>query len=74
MVEQSMEFAEQCLWFSSLVSKKDNLQPLYKILGKAKVSDFKVVEMAQGQKTSRFIAWTYVKKGQRTLYMNGARK
>ncbi|MFT5160581.1 MAG: 23S rRNA (adenine1618-N6)-methyltransferase [Paracoccaceae bacterium] len=74
MVEQSMEFAEQCLWFSSLVSKKDNLQPLYKILGKAKVSDFKVVEMAQGQKTSRFIAWTYVKKDQRALYMNGARK
>ena len=74
MVEQSMEFAEQCLWCSSLVSKKDNLQPLYKILGKAKVSDFKVVEMAQGQKKSRFIAWTYVKKDQRALYMNGARK
>ena len=62
MVEQSMEFADQCLWFSSLVSKKDNLQPLYKILRKAKVADFKVVEMAQGQKTSRFIAWTYTKK------------
>ena len=40
MVEQSMEFADQCLWFSSLVSKKDNLQPLYRILGKAKVADF----------------------------------
>lgn len=70
MVEQSMEFADQCLWFSSLVSKKDNLRPLYKILEKAKVADFKVVEMAQGQKTSRFVAWTYTKKSQRSLYAN----
>lgn len=65
MVEQSMEFADQCLWFTSLVSKKDNLQPLRRILAKARVADFQVVEMAQGQKTSRFIAWTYVQKNQR---------
>ncbi len=73
MVEQSMEFADQCLWFTSLVSKKDNLQPLYRILRKARVADYKVVEMAQGQKTSRFIAWTYVKKNQRSLFPNKAR-
>ena len=74
MVEQSIEFADRCLWFSSLVSKKDNLKPLYKILEKAKVVDVKVVEMAQGQKVSRFIAWTYIKKSQRRLYMNRANK
>jgi len=74
MVEQSTEFAEQCLWFTSLVSKKDNLQVLRRILGKAKVADFKVVEMAQGQKTSRFIAWTYIKKSQRSVYLNGSNK
>jgi len=68
MVEQSMEFADQCLWFTSLVSKKDNLQPLYRILRKARVADFKVVEMAQGQKTSRFIAWTYMKKNQHSFF------
>ena len=74
MVEQSIEFADQCLWFSSLVSKKNNLQPLYRILRKAKVADFKVVEMAQGQKTSRFIAWTYIKKSQRSFFVSGAKK
>ena len=68
MVEQSIEFSDQCLWFTSLVSKKDNLQPLTRILGKAGVVDFKVVEMAQGQKTSRFIAWTYIKKNQRSVF------
>jgi len=72
MVEQSVEFANQCLWFTSLVSKKDNLQPLYRMLRKANVADFKVVEMAQGQKTSRFIAWTYMKKDERPLFSNRA--
>jgi 23S rRNA (adenine1618-N6)-methyltransferase len=69
MVEQSMEFTDQCLWFTSLVSKKDNLSPLHRILKKAKVVDYKVVEMAQGQKTSRFIAWTYIKRSQRSVYL-----
>jgi 23S rRNA (adenine1618-N6)-methyltransferase len=59
MIEQSLDYADQCLWFTSLVSKKDNLQPLSRLLKKARVAEFKVVEMAQGQKTSRFIAWTF---------------
>ena len=71
MVEQSKEFADQCLWFTSLVSKKENLLPLNKILGKAKVAESKVIEMAQGQKISRFIAWTYIQKSRRSLFMNG---
>ncbi|MBT9247685.1 23S rRNA (adenine(1618)-N(6))-methyltransferase RlmF (plasmid) [Gemmobacter fulvus] len=67
MVEQSMNFAGQCLWFTCLVSRKDNLKPLSRLLKKAKVVEFKVVEMAQGQKTSRFIAWTYYPERQRSL-------
>ena len=73
MVEQSTDFANQCLWFTSLVSKKDNLQPLSRILGKARVADYKVVEMAQGQKTSRFIAWTYTKENQRSSFAKNVR-
>ena len=70
MIEQSIEIAEQCLWFSSLVSKKSNLPPLCKILKKAKVADYKIVEMAQGQKTSRFIAWTFVRRNQRAQFFD----
>jgi 23S rRNA (adenine1618-N6)-methyltransferase len=73
MIEQSAEFADQCLWFTSLVSKKDNLQPIHRILRKASVTDYKVVEMAQGQKTSRFIAWTFMKKRQRSMFVTAAR-
>ncbi len=67
MIKQSVEFADQCLWFSSLVSKKDSLKPLYKILEKVKAVEVKTIDMAQGQKVSRFIAWTFIKKEQRHL-------
>lgn len=68
MIEQSREVADQCLWFTSLVSKKDNLQPLDRILRQARVAEHKVVEMAQGQKTSRFIAWTYIKDNRQSWF------
>ena len=71
MIYQSKEFAKQSFWFTSLVSKKDNLQPLRRILGRAKVAEYRIIEMAQGQKTSRFIAWTYFKAKQRASLMNG---
>jgi 23S rRNA (adenine1618-N6)-methyltransferase len=48
MDKTSMEFSSQCLRFTWLVSKNDNLQPLHRILGKAKVAEHKAVEMAQG--------------------------
>lgn len=59
MIEESRDFADQCGWFTTLVSKKDNLRPLEMALKKAKVTDFKVVDMAQGQKISRFLAWRF---------------
>jgi 23S rRNA (adenine1618-N6)-methyltransferase len=71
MVEQSIDFAGQCLWFTSFVSKKDNIQPLGRILKKANVADVRIIEMAQGQKTSRFVAWTYMNKRQRSSFLSG---
>ncbi len=70
MIEQSLEFSNQCLWFTSLVSKKDNLQPLSRILKRARIVDYKVVDMAQGQKTSRFIAWTYMNRKQQSSFFS----
>ncbi|MEP5153424.1 23S rRNA (adenine(1618)-N(6))-methyltransferase RlmF [Planktotalea sp.] len=74
MVNESRDFANQCLWFTSLVSKKDNVATLKRILGKAKVADFKIVEMAQGQKTSRFVAWTYIKRSLRASFLKRSSK
>ena len=68
MIKESAVFADQCLWFTSLVSKKDNLKTLDKILRNAHVANVKTIEMAQGQKTSRFIAWSFLSDDQRASY------
>mgnify|MGYP000226971593 CR=1 FL=1 len=62
MIRESKAHQHQVLWFTSLVSKKDNLGPLKKSLKKAGVAEFKVIKMAQGQKISRFLAWTYLEQ------------
>ncbi|MDS6631197.1 23S rRNA (adenine(1618)-N(6))-methyltransferase RlmF [Klebsiella michiganensis] len=55
----------QVKWFTSLVSRGDNLPPLYRAL--TDVGAVKVVkkEMAQGNKQSRFIAWTFMDEAKR---------
>jgi len=65
MIEQSAVFADQCRWFTSLVSKKDHLPVLHKLLKKAGAVEVKTIDMAQGQKMSRFIAWSFIGKKQR---------
>ncbi len=59
MIEESTDIADQCSWFSSLVSKSASLPFIYTALKTADVAQIKTVEMAQGQKVSRFVAWTF---------------
>lgn len=65
MAFESREFAHQVLWFSTLVSKKENVRWMRKNLEKAAATEIRIVEMNQGQKTSRFIAWTFQTQEQR---------
>ncbi|WP_345989597.1 23S rRNA (adenine(1618)-N(6))-methyltransferase RlmF [Chryseobacterium sp. Chry.R1] len=60
MIHESSLFASQVLWFTCLVSKKDNLYPLTTLLKKSKTVEFKTIDMAQGQKISRILAWTFI--------------
>ncbi len=60
MVEESVDFAGQCFWFSTLVSKKTTLPVLLRALGAIGAKEVKTIEMAQGQKESRFVAWTFL--------------
>lgn len=60
MIEESRSLAQSCLWFTSLVSKKENLVRLQKRAQKAGATQIKVLEMSQGQKTSRVLAWSYL--------------
>ncbi len=64
MIEESVAVKEQCFWFTSLVARKDNLKRLYQALEHAGATDVKTIEMSQGQKISRFIAWTFLEPNQ----------
>jgi 23S rRNA (adenine1618-N6)-methyltransferase len=59
MIVESRDYASQIRWFSSLVSKKENLIYIYKRLRELGITEVKTVEMAQGQKVSRFVAWRF---------------
>jgi len=60
MIKESAQFATQCVWFTTLVSKATNLPHFYRTLKKANVRQVKTIEMAQGQKQSRVVAWTWL--------------
>ncbi len=59
MITESVSYKKRVLWFTSLVSKKENLPAIYKALKAVKAYEVKTVEMKQGQKVTRFVAWTY---------------
>jgi 23S rRNA (adenine1618-N6)-methyltransferase len=59
LIEESAGVGQQVLWFSSLISKVGNLPGVYSALKQAGALQVRTVEMAQGQKQSRFVAWTF---------------
>jgi 23S rRNA (adenine1618-N6)-methyltransferase len=67
-IRESAEFRSQVLWFSSLVAKSEHLKLLQVELKKAGVFEQKVIEMAQGNKKSRLIAWTFLTKSQQEVW------
>jgi 23S rRNA (adenine1618-N6)-methyltransferase len=62
MIKESKLFAKQCVWFTTLVSKASNLPVVYRALTKVQAVTVKTVSMSQGQKQSRFVAWTFQSK------------
>jgi 23S rRNA (adenine1618-N6)-methyltransferase len=68
MIYESAKYPMQCLWFTTLVSKKENLSSLYKTLNKVSAVEIKTIDMAQGQKTSRILAWTFLSSAQQKAW------
>jgi 23S rRNA (adenine1618-N6)-methyltransferase len=64
MIKESKQYREQVLWFTCLVSKKDHLSTIKLSLKKANAAKVNVIKMAQGQKVSRFIAWSFSAKNE----------
>ena len=70
MIEESVNFGRQCIWFTSLVSRKENLPDIWRALEEAEVTAWRTIEMVQGQKQSRIIAWTFMEKPVRERQMS----
>jgi 23S rRNA (adenine1618-N6)-methyltransferase len=59
MIAESAARPRLCRWFTTLVSKSEHLPRLRQSLKRACVTDAKTIDMAQGQKKSRILAWTF---------------
>ncbi|MCL9774910.1 23S rRNA (adenine(1618)-N(6))-methyltransferase RlmF [Vibrio methylphosphonaticus] len=68
MAQESERFSKQVIWFSTLLSKKDNIRPLTKKLEQLGATEIVIQEMAQGQKKSRFVVWTFMSTQQRSQF------
>jgi len=60
MIEESAVIPESCKWFTTLVSKKETLPIVQRALTRVRAVDVKIIGMAQGQKVSRILAWTFL--------------
>ena len=64
MITESATIPTQCFWFTSLIAKKEHLPSIYHALRQAKAVEVRTIEMAQGQKISRIVAWTFLNEEQ----------
>ena len=58
-IRESQLYGQQVGWFTSLVSQKDNLEPLGQALEKAAAKEVKIIPLAAGQKRTRVLAWRF---------------
>lgn len=70
MIKESTAISSQVFWFSTLVSKASNLPNVLYALKKAKAFEVHTVEMTQGQKKSRFVAWTFLNTAAQEAWRN----
>lgn len=59
MARESRDYADQVGWFSTLVSRQENVEPLLDVLAEVGAQKTEIVKMTQGQKISRFVAWRF---------------
>jgi len=60
IIRQSRNYGTSVLWFTTLVSKHSTLRSVHLALKKARVYKSLTIEMGQGNKSSRIVAWTFL--------------
>lgn len=61
MIAESATRPLLCFWFTTLVSKSTHLPRLRKALAQVDATHVHTIDMAQGQKQSRILAWTFMR-------------
>lgn len=59
MITESATVAEQFGWFTTLVSKSEHLPAIRDALVRVRAVEVRTIDMSQGQKKSRFVAWRF---------------
>ncbi|HJV47823.1 MAG TPA: 23S rRNA (adenine(1618)-N(6))-methyltransferase RlmF [Geothrix sp.] len=60
MIAESATLFDRVTWFTTLVSSSGSLPAIHRALRQAEARDIRTIAMAQGQKQSRFVAWSFV--------------
>ena len=68
MIEESARLGGSCMWFTTLISKSASLPGVYRALKYAGARHNITIEMAQGQKKSRVVAWTFLDENQQRAW------
>ncbi len=68
LIQESAQRPAGCYWFTTLISKKDSLPGVYQALQRAGAGEVRTLDMAQGQKKSRLVAWTFLTADQREMW------
>jgi 23S rRNA (adenine1618-N6)-methyltransferase len=61
LIAESADFGGQFGWFTTLVSKSAHLPALRASLAQVRARDVRTIDMAQGQKQSRLLAWRFAR-------------
>lgn len=61
---ESTRYKKQCFWFTSLVSNSNHVKSMQESLTKLGTTEIQVIDMIQGNKISRIVAWTFLTKAE----------
>ncbi len=68
MILESAQRPSTCFWYTTLVSKAATLPAIYRALRAENAQDVKTLDMVQGQKKSRVVAWTFLTLPQQEVW------
>ena len=71
MILQSAQLYRNAYWYTSLISKESALKTVRKALKNVKAVDVRILNMSQGQKQSRIVAWTFLNETEQRNWREG---